>query len=681
MLILPGTVEQLVIAFVVSLAFMLISSVAAPFRDSSDEHMAKACAFSLVAVFFFSVILKVSVLAEEVDGVLTQRLRERFNLDVVAVTGCMLCSVGGALLLGAAMAAGQLSDAAMMPVIRLQENNAAPELALARGHRWHLFLSHIWSTGQDQCATIKRQLCLLLPGVSIFLDVDDLKDIGALEKYVNQTAVMMIFVSKGYFKSKNCLREVEHGVTTEKPLTLVHDPVKGGETLAVLKADECPDALRDLVFGHRDVIEWHRIKDFQLVSLKLLAEQLLLGCPSYAGRRELPLYVPGEITRDHDFFSAPVKLYASPNNPGAADVAKRLVAGAGGCFYYTEKTPAVLADRSSSEKRESSGRGSTSSRRRSSLAVSLFGDLGREREMKPTHMLLYLNDQTFLDEKGERLADEVRRARALNSDRTDANDLQIVMLHENDPAKGGCEFGRFFETTPGDLIAGGLYKALALASYPGAFWPVSVALVAQALGASESRLSVVSGSKRRRASYTDPFKARQHALGMETQFLPRVGDKKAAAPAAAVAVVAPAEGAAPEAAAADVAMILDEIAEEQKREGGGGADADSDVLAERSEFRETMEATARGSSVKKDGPGRQSVLLSNAPETGEKVDEAAAASAPASAPEASAPEAAAPEAAALEAAALVASVQASMEDKVRRGSALQLPAPPDELAC
>jgi hypothetical protein len=41
--------------------------------------------------------------------------------------------------------------------------------------------SHIWGTGQDQCANIKRQLCLLLPGVSVFLDVDDLQDIGELE--------------------------------------------------------------------------------------------------------------------------------------------------------------------------------------------------------------------------------------------------------------------------------------------------------------------------------------------------------------------------------------------------------------------------------------------------------------------------------------------------------------------
>ena len=47
-----------------------------------------------------------------------------------------------------------------------------PELLLGEKERYHLFLSHVWSTGQDQCALIKRQLQLLLPGVVIFLDVD-----------------------------------------------------------------------------------------------------------------------------------------------------------------------------------------------------------------------------------------------------------------------------------------------------------------------------------------------------------------------------------------------------------------------------------------------------------------------------------------------------------------------------
>jgi hypothetical protein len=32
------------------------------------------------------------------------------------------------------------------------------EIRLAKGHKWHLFLSHIWGTGQDQCANIKRQV-------------------------------------------------------------------------------------------------------------------------------------------------------------------------------------------------------------------------------------------------------------------------------------------------------------------------------------------------------------------------------------------------------------------------------------------------------------------------------------------------------------------------------------------
>ena len=50
------------------------------------------------------------------------------------------------------------------------------------------------------------------------------------------------------------------------------------------------------------------------------------------------------------------------------------------------------------------------------------------------------------------------------------------------------EFGVFFDgRTPEDLKLGGLYHALALALYPDQFWPVSVALVAKAMGASGGR--------------------------------------------------------------------------------------------------------------------------------------------------------------------------------------------------
>lgn len=66
-----------------------------------------------------------------------------------------------------------------------------------------MFKSHV--AGQDQAAIIKRQLQLLMPGISVFLDVDDLADISELETYVDQTALMLFFMSRGYFASKNCV--------------------------------------------------------------------------------------------------------------------------------------------------------------------------------------------------------------------------------------------------------------------------------------------------------------------------------------------------------------------------------------------------------------------------------------------------------------------------------------------
>ena len=223
-----------VFAFVVSLAFMLLAAVAQPFKQQDDDYFAKAAAFALTALFFFSLVLKQGVLTEAVDDVLSEQLRGRFGFDAGLVTIGMVASIVGSLVIAFGIAAKQLADAARVPIIKLEATKATPELSLAKGGTWHLFLSHIWGTGQDQCATIKRQLCLLMPGVSIFLDVDDLEDIGALEEYVDASAVIMIFVSKGYFKSGNCLREARATVQKAKPITLVHDPVRGGEKLEVI---------------------------------------------------------------------------------------------------------------------------------------------------------------------------------------------------------------------------------------------------------------------------------------------------------------------------------------------------------------------------------------------------------------------------------------------------------------
>ena len=73
----------------------------------------------------------------------------------------------------------------------------------------------------------------------------------------------------------------------------------------------------------------------------------------------------------------------------------------------------------------------------SGLTVSTAEEAG-----DATHMLLYLNADTWSD---ERLAEQVKQAR---QDR-----LKIVMAHENDPALGGCQFSRFFEVTPQERMS------------------------------------------------------------------------------------------------------------------------------------------------------------------------------------------------------------------------------------
>jgi len=67
--------------------------------------------------------------------------------------------------------------------------------------------------------------------------------------------------------------------------------------------------------------------------------------------------------------------------------------------------------------------------------------------------LLYLNDQTFIGQAGDKLAGKIRDARMAG--------LTVAMIHETDEGRRGCEFSTFFETTPSDLIDSGLYNTIA----------------------------------------------------------------------------------------------------------------------------------------------------------------------------------------------------------------------------
>ena len=141
-LIMPGEIQQLMIAFIFALVYFLLVSVAAPFKDRGDDFFAKGCGFSLAALFFFSTILKVGVFTESVDSFLSVQVRNRFSFDARFVTVGMISSIVVAVALATAMSLHQLREAAKKPIIRLLATKAPPELPMSEDHRWHMFLSH-----------------------------------------------------------------------------------------------------------------------------------------------------------------------------------------------------------------------------------------------------------------------------------------------------------------------------------------------------------------------------------------------------------------------------------------------------------------------------------------------------------------------------------------------------------
>ena len=65
------------------------------------------------------------------------------------------------------------------------------------------------------CHAQSHVFCTL--GDRVFLDVDDLEEIGNLENYVRATGVMLFFLSRRYFTSKNCLCEIKTSLELDKP--------------------------------------------------------------------------------------------------------------------------------------------------------------------------------------------------------------------------------------------------------------------------------------------------------------------------------------------------------------------------------------------------------------------------------------------------------------------------------
>merc|ERR550514_1853618 len=398
---------RLFVASVISALYLAVLALARPFKRDDDLYLACTANLLLACCFISGMVIQLceSAAYEEMCKTLVGFDSAHGASEfVVALTAAMLAASLPVLLF-------KTVSAVRAPTIRLVTSDRPPTLELCPECHFHGFISHCWGTGQDQTHTVVRRLQLLLPGVRIWLDVDNLEDVGRLEESVRDATTFLVFLSAGYFKSFNCRRELYAALASNRPFIPIHeaDVDKGGASIEALKA-ECrehcvevappaypsysgPGEMLARVFEASSPIVWVRVNAFQLESLKAVALRMLLHSPYYASR-------PAER---------------------ADGIAREL------------KTAA----------RE--GRGSTASAETVVIRDAEEALEGASAAPLSGHVvfLLYLNDKTFLDAVGA-----VARLVQAAMDRR----IAIAMVHEQDPIYGGVPVRNFFQQTPQVLL-------------------------------------------------------------------------------------------------------------------------------------------------------------------------------------------------------------------------------------
>ena len=184
-----------------------------------------------------------------------------------------------------------------------------------------------------------------------------------------------------------------------------------------------------------EIVTWVRVLDFQLVSLKMIVAAMLRHSP--LGITQPHLLQQGLITsRDVQpmYFLQPVRLMFCTDNAGAKQLAGEMRSLAIEMDVHGDRMRCVYEAMIVHD------------------ASELTPDASKSR---PTHCLLYLNQQTFTDGGG--VARIIQAAMQ--------SGITMVLVQEQDVKRGACPFRTFLDTTPPELIEAKLYNTLAVPLY------------------------------------------------------------------------------------------------------------------------------------------------------------------------------------------------------------------------
>ena len=183
-----------------SAVLLLLQVQAAPYKAMSNDHLASVCSFSLSTVFLCCLGYKYAGLTdlEDIRAKMNRGQKGVYIFDTAILTTIIVLCVFAALVASTLIFFIQVAVESVRRR-RLALADKARRLRYAKNDKevlapplttkgvYHTFLSHVWGTGQDQMRIVKQRLLEIIPGLSVFLDVDDLEDISNLQGYIERT--------------------------------------------------------------------------------------------------------------------------------------------------------------------------------------------------------------------------------------------------------------------------------------------------------------------------------------------------------------------------------------------------------------------------------------------------------------------------------------------------------------
>jgi len=492
----PGSILQISVGTIVTAAYLMVQLQASPYKNDMDDYLAQGSSFSLLMVFFCSIIYKYDALtaSEDLQTKMSIEQKDKFIVPNVLLSAILILSVLGSLLFAGVLVVLQI-------VVDIKDRMKLRRLKHAATGKWvelqpaahgdpqafHLFLSHSWPAAQDRMRIVKARLREALPSCRTFLDVDDLKS-GSGTAEVDKSECILVFCTVLYFEKKNSLKELYRAVVQRRPILAMLEPdatqeggldqagvealitnpkldrfklrnkwaewQEGGELLPAA-FDHAPDEVevRAALFAAPPV-EWNRLPHFQDVTIRLIAEKGILH--GTGGE----LYLQGEAATGKVVLPKPFKgrkfhLFCSEFNAGAKEVAEEL--------------------------RDSSVWVTTG--KKISVPLTLTTDVSKLASCD--HMLVLLDARTWTSgEDTAKLVEHIHQAMRVGVHLNCVHEFPAVV----GPPRHECEFGFMFgdDWTPAHLTGGktNLYKEIALALKGGEWRQPGLVAFASKLAAS-----------------------------------------------------------------------------------------------------------------------------------------------------------------------------------------------------